>query len=210
MNSNHVEGLDDVLASYAEASEVFDARVLHYYIQRYPQFLDALNRYAQVQLSSVRATVEEIGETDLGDDELLPMQSKLLLRLQQLRSSGTSVEEDAKEAAKRLAAIKGANAIDAAAMAVFGGIDFGQDNLFLIVTERTPELRNVPAWVYSELGGHLGVSAASVRAGVASRLGAQRFSASNKPINAEPITWEEAVEQSITDEATKQAILKRS
>ncbi|MDA8255602.1 MAG: hypothetical protein M0Z99_08200 [Betaproteobacteria bacterium] len=210
MNRNHSEGLDQVLASYAEASEKFDARVLHDYIQRYPKFADALNRYAQVQLSSVRATAEEIAKTDLSDDELLPMQSKLLQRLQQLRSPMAAGEDDAKEAAKKLAVIKGAKATEAAAMAVFGGIGCGQDDLLLLVTEPTPGISDVPDWVYSGLGGHLGVSLAGVRASIASRLGAQRFSASNKPINANPLTWEEAVEQSITDEATKQAILRRS
>lgn len=210
MNRNHSVGLDRVLAGYAEASEVFDARVLHDYVQRYPQFADALNRYAQVQLSSVRATAEEIGKTDLSDEELLPMQSKLLQRLQQLRSPMGAGQEAGNEATKKLAAIKGAKATDAAAMAVFGGTDCGQDDLFLLITEPPPGVSNVPDWVYSELGGHLGVSSAGVRAGIASSLGAQRFSASNKPINAPPLTWEDAVEQSITDEATKQAILRRS
>lgn len=208
MNRNHTENLDQVLASYAEASYEFDARVLHDFIKRYPQFADALNRFAQVQLSSVRATAEEIAETNLSDEELLPMQSKLLERLQQLRAPMGN-PEDGKEAASKLAAIKGAKAIDAAAVAVFGGIDHGQDDLFLLVTERTPAPNDVPDWVYSGLGRHLGVSSAGVRAGIASRWEAQRFSASDKPINAGPLTWEEAVEQSITDEATKQAILRR-
>ena len=209
MNTNHSEGLDQVLASYVEASDEFDARVLHDYIRRYPQFADALNRYGQVQLSSVRATAEEIADTDLSDEELLPMQSKLLQRLQQLRAPMGN-QEDAKQAASKLAAIKGAKAIDAAAMAVFGGIDHGQDDLFVLVTERTPGPNDVPEWVYSDLGRHLGVSSAGLRAGIASRWEAQRFSAPDKPINAGPLTWEEAVEQTITDEATKQAILRRS
>lgn len=210
MNRNHTDGLDQVLASYAAASEEFDARVLHDYVQRYPQFADALNRYAQVQLSSVRATAEEIAETALSDEDLLPMQSKLLQRLQQLRSPTRTDRDESNEAAKRLAAIKGAKATEAATMAVFGGVDCGQDDLFLLVTEPTPGISNVPDWVYSGLGGHLGVSLPAVRAGIASRLGAQRFSAANKPINADPLTWEEAVEQTITDQATKQAILRRS
>jgi hypothetical protein len=210
MNRNHSEGLDQVLASYAEASEKFDARVLHDYIQRYPKFADALNRYAQVQLSSVRATAEEITKIDMSDDELLPMQSKLLERLQQLRLPIGAGEEDGKDAAEKLAAIKGAKATEAAAIAVFGGIDCGQDDLLLLVTEPTPGISDVPDWVYSGLGGYLGVSFAGLRAGIASRIGAQRFSASGKPVNANPLTWEEAVEQSITDEATKQAILRRS
>jgi len=210
MNRNHTEGLDQVLASYAEASEDFDARVLHDYIQRYPQFADALNRYAQVQLSSVRATPEEIAETDLIDEELLPMQSKLLQRLQQMRSPIGADPEDGAEAAKKLAAIKGAKATEAAAIAVFGGIDYGQDDLFLLVTEPLPGISDVPDWVYSGLGRYLGVSSEGARAGIASRLGAQRFSASNKPINLAPLTWEEAVEQSITDETTRTTILRRS
>lgn len=210
MNRNQSEGLDQVLASYAEASEQFDARVLHDYIQRYPKFADALNRYAQVQLSSVRATADDVATTDLSDDELLPMQSKLLLQLQQLRGSLGAGEGDGKDAAKKLAAIKGAKATEAAARAVFGGIGDGEDDLLLLVTEPTPGISDVPDWVYSELGGHLGVSSAGMRAGIASMFAAQRFSASKKPIIANPLTWEEAVEQSITDEATKQKILRRS
>lgn len=209
MNRNHIEGLDQVLASYADASEDFDARVLHDYIQRYPQFANALNRYAQIQLSSVRATMEEIAETDLSDEELLPMQSKLLQALQQLRDP-TGNQNDGKEAANKLAGIKGAKAIDAAVVAVFGGVDHGQDDLFLLVTERAPTPSDVPDWVYSGLGRHLGVSSAGVRAGIASRWEAQRFSARDKPVNAAPLSWREAVEQTITDEATKQAILRRS
>lgn len=209
MNRNHSEDLDQVLASYAQASEQFDATVLHDYIQRYPKFADALKRYAQVQLSSARATAEEIAKTELSDDDLLPMQSKLLQRLQQLRSPMVADNDDAEEAGKRLAVIKGAKATEAAAMDVFGSIGCGQDDLLLLVTEPTPGISDVPDWVYSGLAGHLGVSLAGVRAGIASRVGAQHFSASNKPINANPLTWEEAVEQSISDEATKQAILRR-
>lgn len=210
MNRNQSEGLDQVLASYAEASEQFDARVLRDYIQRYPNFADALNRYAQVQLSSDRATADDVAKTDLSDDELLPMQSKLLQQLQQLRRPLDAGDEDGKDAAKKLAAIKGAKATEAAAKAVFGGVRCGEDDLLLLVTEPTPGISDVPDWVYLGLGGHLGVSLAGVRAGIASTFGAQRFSASNKPINVNPLTWEEAVEQSITDEATKQAILRRS
>ena len=164
MNRNQSEGLDQVLASYAEASEQFDARVLHDYIQRYPKFADALNRYAQVQLSSVRATADDVATTDLSDDELLPMQSKLLQQLQQLRGSLGAGEGDGKDAAKKLAAIKGAKATEAAARAVFGGIGDGEDDLLLLVTEPTPGISDVPDWVYSELGGHLGVSSAGMRA----------------------------------------------
>lgn len=209
MNRNHIERLDQVLASYADASEDFDARVLHDYIQRYPQFADALNRYAQIQLSSVRATTEEIAETDLSDEELLPMQSKLLQSLQQLRATRGS-EDDGKEAANKLANIKGAKAIDAAVVAVFGSVDHGEDDLFLLVTERAPTPSDVPDWVYSALGRHLGVSSVGARAGIANRWEAQRFSAQNKPVNAPPLSWEQAVEQTITDEAAKQAILRRS
>jgi hypothetical protein len=209
MNRNHIEGLDQVLVSYADASENFDARVLHDYIQRYPQFADALNRYAQIQLSSVRAITEEIAETDLSGAELLPMQSKLLQALQELRAS-IGGQDDGKAAAGKLAAIKGAKAIDAAVIAVFGGIDHGEDDLFLLVTERAPTPSDVPDWVYSGLGRHLGVSSAGVRAGIASRWEAQRFSAQDKPVHAAPLSWQEAVEQTITDEAAKQAILRRS
>jgi hypothetical protein len=209
MNRNHIERLDQVLASYADASEDFDARVLHDHIQRYPQFADALNRYAQIQLASVRATTKEIAETELSDEDLLPMQSKLLQSLQQLRAT-TGSKDDGKEAANKLANIKGAKAIDAAVVAVFGSVDHGEDDLFLLVTEGAPTPSDVPDWVYAGLGRHLGVSSAGARAGIANRWEAQRFSAQNKPVNAPPLAWEEAVEQTITDEAAKQAILRRS
>lgn len=209
MNRNHNESLDAVLAGYANASVEFDAQVLHDYIQRHPQFADALNRYAQVQLSSVCATSEEIAKTDLSDEELLPMQSKLLQRLQQLRPPLDANQGAGTDAAKKLAAIKGAKATEAAVVAVFGASGCGQDDLFLLITNPPPGIRDVPDWVYSGIGVHIGASSAGVRASIASISGGQHFSASHKPINAPPLTWEEAVEQSITDEATKQAILRR-
>lgn len=210
-NRKHTEGLDEVLASYAEASVIFDARVLHDYVRRFPQFADALNRYAQVQLSSVRATVEEIADVELTDEEMLPRQSKLLECLQQLRPALSSNVEEVKEATKQLAAIKGLKATEAATLAVFGTCQQGQDDLFLLVTE-PPGVKDVPDWVYSRLGNHIGLSVGAVRAGIASRMaaGVQRFSASGKPTISEPLAWEDAVTQSITDEATRQAILKDS
>lgn len=210
-NGKHIEGLDEILANYAQASENFDARVLHDYVQRYPQYADALKRYAYVQLSSARATGEEIADVGLSDEEMLPMQSRLLERLQQLRAAPSSNADEVRTATNKLSTIKGNKAIDAATMAVFGASQYGQDDLLLLVTE-PPGVRDAPDWVYFGLGAHVSLSMSAVRAGLASRMAtsAQRFSTAGKPVAAEPLSWEEAVQQSITDEATRRAILEKS
>lgn len=60
--------LHEALSAYSEASGgEFNAALLDYYIQRFPEFRDNLNRYAQVQLSSVRATQDEIDAVDGGN-----------------------------------------------------------------------------------------------------------------------------------------------
>lgn len=70
-NSKPAE-LDKVLEEYALASEDFDANVLHSFVGKYPEHAPALRRYAQVQLTFVEPTREEIEAEELTDDEMLP------------------------------------------------------------------------------------------------------------------------------------------
>lgn len=210
-NGKHTESLDEVLASYERASESFDASVLNDFVQRYPGHADALNRYAQVQLSSVPATQAEIAAVELTDEQMLPLQSKLLERLQQQRATSTSSAADAQEAAAKLQTISGSRAIEAATRAVFGGSDHGQDDLLLLVME-PPGVADPPDWVYSGLATYVNLPMASLHAGLHGRMaaGVQRFSSSGKPTDAQALTWQDAVEQAITDEAVKKAILGKS
>ena len=94
-NSKPTVDLDEVLDLYARASEPFDAKVLSNFIQQYPQHAKPLQRYAQVQLTFKQPTREELEAVELSDEELLPQQSKLLQRMQQLRGSASPSDIDA-------------------------------------------------------------------------------------------------------------------
>src|SRR5262245_31349470 len=128
-NSKRTASLDEVLADYAHAAAKFDPNVLQTFIDKYPEHSRALQRYAHIQLTSVPATQDEINSEPLSDDEMLPRQSRLLQRMQQLR--GTPSASDTSEALKGLASISGENAIQAATAAVFGSSEEGQDLLLL-------------------------------------------------------------------------------
>ena len=105
--------LDEILARYASQAGNFNPEVLQRLIDEFPQHAEALRRYAHVQLVSVPATPEEIEREETPDQELLPMQSKLLLRMQQLRAAPTA--GDIRHAQKKLATIKGKQKIHDAA-----------------------------------------------------------------------------------------------
>lgn len=211
-NSNRTASLDKVLADYTHASQEFDAKVLQGFIDRFPEHAQALQRYAHIQLTSVPATPEEVDSERLSDEEMLPRQSKLLQRMQQLRQVPSAF--DASEAARKLASISGEQAMQVAAVAVFGSCDHGEDLLLLSVTESVSEVRGVPDWFYEELGTHVGVTPAALVAGMEMRkqqsAGLQRFSAKEKPVAPPSITWEQAVDDCITDDAAKKRILGRS
>jgi len=203
--------LDKVLDDYAQASPEFDAKVLKDFIEKYPDHAQALQRYAQVQLTSVPATPEEIANESVSDQEMLPRQSKLLQRMQQLRDNPAASGE--LEAAKKLESIAGEKAIQAASIAVFGSYDHGEDLLLLSVIEASSEVNNVPDWFYKELGAHVHIDPTLLQASNSSswrQTANQRYSAKEKPTESPPITWAEAVEQCITDEVVKKAILDRS
>ena len=211
-NSKRTASLNDVLANYAHASQEFDAKVLQDFIERHPEHARSLQRYAQVQLSSVPATPEEVDSEPLSDEEMLPRQSKLLQRMQQLR--GNPSASDAAEAARKLASISGEKAMQAATVAVFGSCEHGEDLFLLFVMDSASEVRDVPNWFYEELGAHVRVAPAALQAGIALRrqqpANFPRFSANEKPTEPQSITWEQAVENCITDDAMKKAILERA
>jgi len=67
-NSKRKMNLDDVLASYALAAPEFDANVLQAFVNQHPEHAPALRRYAQLQLTSVPATLEEVEQESVSDD----------------------------------------------------------------------------------------------------------------------------------------------
>jgi hypothetical protein len=211
VNSKPTADLDEVLGLYARASDAFDAKVLREFIEKYPEHAQPLQRYAQVQLTFKRPSREEVEAESITDEEMLPQQSKLLQRMQQLR--GTPSPDDVAEASKKLAAVTGASGVAAAANAVFGSSDHDEDILLVSITDSSSPINGVPNWFYERLGKHIGAPAAHVvQAIVAKRQqhhGQQRFSAQDKLAEGPPMTWEELVEDCITDEEVKKEILER-
>lgn len=211
-NNNPTESLDEILASYIRASQQFDPKVLQSFVDKHPEHAEALQRYAHIQLTSVSATTEEVDSESLSSEEMLPRQSKLLQRMQQLR--GAPSASDASEAAHKLASISGEKAMQAAAIAVFGSCEKGEDLLLLSVTESGSAVSGVPDWFYEKMGTHVGAAPAALIASMSMKrlqsMGLQRFSAKEKPAEPSPMTWEQAVEDCITDNAVKKAILERS
>lgn len=210
-NSKHIASLDEVLADYAQASRKFDPKVLQTFVQKFPEHASSLQRYAHIQMTSAPASAEELAREEVGDEELLPLQSKLLQRLQELRGSPSDAEVD--QAVSRLAKIADSDATDAAAAAVFGSCEHGEDILFLTITESGAPIESTPSWVYARLGGYVGASMPVVQAALAKRghvARQQRHSSRTKPVHSPPMTWKDAVEQCITDEATRKAILERA
>lgn len=211
-NSKSVVDLDEVLDLYARASESFDAKVLHDFIEKYPQHAKPLQRYAQVQLTFRQPARAEVEAEPLTDKEMLPRRSKLLQRMQELR--GTPSPGDVADAAGKLAAVSGASGVEAAARAIFSSADHGEDLLFLSVVDSTSRVDGVPDWFHEGLGSHIGSPAAHVvHALVAKRqqrLGHQRFSAQDKLTEGPPVTWKQLVEDCITDEEVKKKILERT
>ena len=213
INSKHTVDLDEVLDLYARASKAFDAKVLHDFISKYPEHTKPLQRYAQVQLTFKQPTREEVEAEHLTDEEMLPQRSKLLQRMQQLR--GRPSPSEVAEASKKLAAVSGESGVANAAKAVFLSAGHGEDLLFVSVVDSTSRVDGVPDWFHEKLGNHVGSPAAHVvQAIVAKRQqqhrGHQRFSAQDKLAEVPPVTWEQLVEDCITDEEVKKQIVERT
>lgn len=211
-NSKPTVDLDVVLDLYASASETFDGKVLREFIEKYPEHAKPLQRYAQVQLTFKQPTRDEVEAERLTDHEMLPQRSKLLQRMQQLRESPSP--EEVADAAKKLAAVSGASGVAEAARAIFSSTEHGEDLLFLSVVDSSSRVDGLPDWFNTRLGRHLEcVPAAMVQAMAIKRqhlLGHQRFSAQNKLAEGPPTTWEQLVEDCITDEEVKKEILGRA
>jgi hypothetical protein len=210
-NRTQTASLDEVLAAYAEAAQGFDAKVLQAFVRDYPEHAQALQNYAHVQLTSVPATREEMDAWDVSDEELLPLQSKLLQRMHQLRPGPADGEVD--QALQRLSSISGSKATEAAASAVFGSVEHGEDLLLITITEADAPVEATPNWFYRKLGAHAGVPGPIVQAALAKRgrvSRQQRHSSRSKPVHSPPMTWEEAVDECITDDEAKRAILDQT
>lgn len=207
-NSKRNTNVDDVLAGYVLAAPEFDANVLQAFLKEHPEHATALRRYAQLQLTSLPASPEEVEQEEVGDDELLRIQSKVLQKMQELRSSPS--REEVEDAAGKLGMVSGLTATRAATRAVFGACEHGEDTLLLCIIE-PPGVLDVPEWVFSRLGSHLDVPAGVLRAALPSiRPGAwtQRYSATDKPVQAQPVSWDEAVRECIDDEKVQQILLE--
>lgn len=211
INSKSTE-LDQVLEEYALASEVFDATVLDRFIQKYPEHAQPLRRYAQVQLTFIQPTREDVEAEELSDVELLPQQSKLLQRMQQLRGGHSSADVDA--AAEKLAAISGETQLLAAAQSIFSSTDHGEDLLLVSVTDSKSLVEGVPKWFYEGLGRSIGCPPSAVIQAIAMRsqphVGSQRFSTQGKLVAPPPVTWAKLVEDCILDDEVKKKILERT
>ncbi len=212
INSKHTTDLDQVLEEYALASEAFDATVLHSFIKKYPEHARPLTRYAQVRLTFFQPTREEVEAEELTNDEMLPQQSKLLQSMQQLR--GTASPADVVAVGKKLAAISGEAQVLVVTQTIFASADHGEDLLLVSVTDSSSLVKGVPDWFFEGLGKFVGSSLAAVVQALSMQrqqhFGAQRFSTRDKLAEPPPITWEQLVEDCISDEEVKRQILARS
>lgn len=211
-NSKPTADLDEILDEYARASDVFDAKILHSFIEKYPEYAKPLQRYAQVQLTFKQPTRDEVEAEKLTEEEMLPVQSKLLQRLQQLR--GTPSAADIATASEKIAAISGDIGVEDAARAIFLSADHGEDLLLVSVADSSSPVKGVPNWFYEGLGNRVGCPAAAVVQALAMKrqrhIGTQRFSTYDKLSEGPPVTWEQLVDECITDKEVKKEILERS
>lgn len=207
-NSKREMNMDDVLASYALAAPEFNANILQDFVKQYPEHAPALRRYAQLQLTSVPATPEEVQQESVSDDELLPLQSEILQKMQALR--GVPSSEEMEDVEKKLRSISGMAATRAASLAVFGTVEHGEDTLLLCVIE-PPGVNDVPEWFFVRLGNHISVPAGVLKASLRQIKGGarvQRYSASGNLVAAEPLSWAEAVRDCIDDDKVQRTILE--
>lgn len=212
MTISNTAELDRVLEEYALASEGFDATVLNIFLGKYPEYAAALRRYAQVQLTFVQPTREEVEAEELTDAEMLPQQSKLLQRMQQLRGSVSSEDVDA--ASRKLSGISGEVQLLEVSQVVFGSSDHGEDLLLVSVTDSPVPIDGVPDFFYEGLGHYVGHAPPVVVQALARQrqapFGAQRFSTQGKPAAPPPVTWKKLVEDCISDDEAIRKILERS
>jgi hypothetical protein len=182
--------LDDVLAEYANAAEGFDAKVLQEMVDRYPDHAPALHRYAQVQLASARADEGEIAAEAIPAPEMPALQNKLRERMDSL-------------ATKKLENISGEQGLRAAATAIFGACQHGEDMLLMLIKDSG--IRDVPGWVFERLAKYVDVPLSMIRQALPLQAHAQSYK--GKPVKSAPVSWAEAVDACIADEETRRALL---
>jgi hypothetical protein len=187
---NQNTSLDDVLAEYASAAEGFDAQVLQELVDRYPDHAPALHRYAQVQLASARAEESEIAAEVLSPLEMPALQNKLRERMDSL-------------ATKKLEEISGEQRLRAAATAIFGACQHGEDMLLMLIKDSG--IRDVPVWVFDRLAKYVDVPLSMIRQALPLQAHAQSYK--GKPRKSAPVSWAEAVDACIADEKTRRALL---
>jgi hypothetical protein len=185
--------LDDVLAEYASAAEGFDAKVLQELVDRYPDHAPALHRYAQVQLASVRADQGEIAAEALSATEMPALQHRLREKMGSL-------------ATKKLEGISGEQGLRAAATAVFGACQHGEDMLLMLIKDSG--IRDVPGWVFDRLAKYVDLPMSMIRQALPLQAHAQSYK--GKPTKSAPVSWAEAVAACIADEETRRALLDDS
>lgn len=182
--------LDDVLAEFANAAEGFDARVLQELVGRYPDYASALHRYAQVQLVSARANESEIAAEVLTATEMPALQDKLRERMGSL-------------ATRKLEDISGEQGLRAAATAIFGACQHGEDMLLMLIKDSG--IRDVPGWVLDRLAKYVDVPLSMIRQALPLQAHAQSYK--GKPAKSAPVSWAEAVTACVADEKTRRALL---
>ena len=191
--------LDEVLAEYAGATERFDAKVLQEFVEQYPDFAPALHRHAQFQLASVRATESEIAAEVLSEQEMLPLRNKLLERMRFLPDPPT----------RKLEAISGERGLRAAAIAVFGACQHGEDMLLILIKD-APGIRDAPGWVYDRLAKHIDAPPPRVRQSLPLRRQGHAQHYRGKPVESAPMSWADAVAACISDETTRRLLLDKA
>ncbi len=173
--------LDDVLAEYANAAQGFDAKALQDLVDRYPDYAPALHRYAQIQLSSVRATASEIAAEEVPAAEV---RAEFL-------------------AAKKLERISGEQGLRAAATAVFGACRHGEDMLLMLIKDSG--ITDVPAWILERLAKYIDMPLSLIRQSLPLQAHAQSYK--GKPAKSAPASWADAVKACISDEETQRNLL---
>lgn len=199
--------LDKVLREYSDASENFDANILDEYLIRYPEYADRLRNYASVWLMSRFATPEEIAIEAVPDEEMLPMQSRLLSRLHNMKNSNDQTE-DVDTIIERLKDIKGMQ-FDYVARIVLG--DFESDEEELLLAEYIdPGLVEEPFWVKEHLGQFLECLTELVPVALVKYRNqvVHHYSANGKPVKNKLRSWVEAVESLSISRERKQMLLR--
>jgi len=203
-HENTTISLDKVLREYSDASENFDANILDEYLSRYPEYADRLRNYASVWLMSSFATQEEIANEVVPDKEMLPMQSRLLSRLHNMKNTNNQTEEVG-TIIERLKNIKGKKEFDRVARVVLG--DFESDEEEMLIEEYIdPGLVNEPSWIKKGFAKVLGCSPElfSISLIEYRRQLLHHYSSDGKPAKYKPRSWIDAVESlSISKERKK-------